>query len=227
MLDTINPEVMGVLKNFIRVARVIEVTDCHRIKLSLDEQNIEFYASFAMGNQPLPVCGDSVIVVGEDLQTSYIIGHISSSPQSQFHLNIDTDRASGKSVLTVPEGDLELVSAKGCIRLRAGKEIDMVSQNLQVKASKADINFIDSQFQGMRLSASIAQAKMFLGKLQITAGRLIEKAKNVYRQIENLNQLKAGRMRTLVNGSYHLKSDTINQKADGEVRIDGDKINLG
>ncbi len=111
--------------------------------------------------------------------------------------------------------------------MQAAKNIELNSPQFSLETGKAELNIADANYQGVRLGASIAQTKLFLGKLNTTVGRLIEKAKNVYRQVDNLNQLKAGRMRTLIKGSYHLKSESINQKAEKEVRIDGDKINLG
>ena len=111
--------------------------------------------------------------------------------------------------------------------MQAAKNIELNSPQFSLETGKAELNIADANYQGVRLGASIAQTKLFLGKLNTTVGRLIEKAKNVYRQVDNLNQLKAGRMRTLIKGSYHLKSESINQKADKDVRIDGDKINLG
>jgi hypothetical protein len=199
MLSTISPAAFSVLENFVRSAQVCQVIDATqiRIKLQHDKQEFDLWASFAMGNMPLPQVGDKVLVAGEDLQSGFIIGH------------------------------LDLRSEQGSIRLQAAKNIELNSPQFTLQSAKAELNMAETQYQGLRLSASIAHSKLFLGKLNTTVGRLIEKAKNVYRQVDNLNQLKAGRMRSLVKGSYHLKSESINQKAVKEVRIDGDKINLG
>ena len=65
------------------------------------------------------------------------------------------------------------------------------------------------------------------GKLDITANRIIEKARDVYRWVSDLFQVKARRMREVVETDYHLRAGTANVKATGDVNIDGKSINLG
>ncbi|MFT6898021.1 MAG: hypothetical protein ACJA13_002437 [Paraglaciecola sp.] len=229
MISAISPQALQGLDNFIRVADVQQVVDANQIlvKLSQDKRVFDLWVCFAMGNMPLPKVGDKVLVAGEDIDNSFIIGHFPAQPAKHQRFSVEQDEASGKTILSVPEGDLDLRSEKGSIRLQAAKDIELNSPQFSLETAKGTFNIADASYQGLRLGASIAQTKLFLGKLNTTVGRLIEKAKNVYRQVDNLNQLKAGRMRTLIKGSYHLKGESINQKADKDVRIDGDKINLG
>ncbi|MGJ8680383.1 DUF3540 domain-containing protein [Paraglaciecola sp.] len=229
MISAISPQALQGLDNYIRVAEVEQVVDSNQIlvKLSQDKRVFELWVCFAMGNMPLPQVGDRVLVAGENVDGGYIIGHFPAQAVPHQRFSIEQDEASGKTILSVPEGDLDLRSEQGSICLQAAKNIELNSPQFALETAKGEFNIVDASYQGLRLGASIAQTKLFLGKLNTTVGRLIEKAKNVYRQVDNLNQLKAGRMRTLVKGSYHLKSESINQKADKDVRIDGDKINLG
>lgn len=229
MISSISPQALHSLQNFVRVAKVERVVDSNQILLSLTDNNklIETWACFAMGNAPLPAKGDSVLIAGEALDNCFIIGHFPAQPAEFKKFNISQDVDSGKTVLSVQEGDLDLRSEKGSIKLDAAKHIELNSPQFSVQSGKANIDLADAQYQGVRFTASVSQTRLFLGKVNSTVGRLVEKAKNVYRQVEQLNQLKSGRMRTLVKGSYHLKGESINQKADKDVCIDGDKINLG
>jgi hypothetical protein len=229
MISRIQPKALSMPENFVRIAHVAQVVDAKqiRLKLSQDNREWELWACFAMGNMPLPREGDKVLIAGEDLKSAFIIGHFPAQPLKHQRFSLEQDEVSGKTILSVPEGDLDLCSDKGSIRLQAAKHIELSSQQFSLDSAKAEFNVLETRYQGVRLSASIAQSKLFLGKLNTTVGRLIEKAKNAYRQVDNLNQVKAGRMRTLIKGSYHLKGESINQKADKDVRIDGDKINLG
>ena len=232
MISTIGSKAANVLEKFVQTGTVEQVIDGNHIRLTLNmlQGPIELWAVFAMGNMPLPKVGDKVLVAGEDFENSFIIGHFPAKPAKQptgQRFTLAQDELTGKTTLTVPEGDLALCSEKGSIRLEAAKDIELHSPQFSLEAGKGQIKIADVDYQGVRLGASIAQTKLFLGKLNSTVGRLIEKAKNVYRQVDNLNQLKAGRMRTLVKGSYHLKGESINQKAEKDVRIDGNKINLG
>jgi hypothetical protein len=57
--------------------------------------------------------------------------------------------------------------------------------------------------------------------------RILERAKNVYRQVEELQQTRAKRVRTLVEQSYQLNSETTTIKSRKNVNIDGERIHLG
>jgi len=65
------------------------------------------------------------------------------------------------------------------------------------------------------------------GKFEVTTNRIVEKARDVYRWISGIFQVKAGRMRTSVEEDYHLRAGTTTLKARGDVNVDGQSINLG
>jgi hypothetical protein len=71
------------------------------------------------------------------------------------------------------------------------------------------------------------RSKLFVGKIETVAVRIMERAKNVYRQVEELQQTRANRVRTLVEGTYQLNSETTTIKSEKNVNIDGEKIHLG
>lgn len=71
------------------------------------------------------------------------------------------------------------------------------------------------------------EVRVEAGKFELSTQRIIERARDVYRWVAGLFQVKAERMRTVVETDYHLKAETINEKAKGDVNIDGQSINLG
>ena len=83
------------------------------------------------------------------------------------------------------------------------------------------------RYTGQRFEGTLESAKFVANRLETVARRIVEKAKDVYRQVENLNQVKAGRMRTLVDGAYRVKAGRTALKSDGDTKIDGKKIYLG
>lgn len=231
MISAISAANLQYLQHFLRTADVIEVKDARyiRVRIKHESRNIKLWVSFAMGNAPLPQVGDSVLVAGEDINSGYIIGHFPAqrTDNSSMTFNITQDKTSGKTTLTIPNGDLDLCAEKGSIKLNAAKSLHLNSPIFSLNSTKGNINIAESNFKGISLSASLMQTKFFINKAFNTIDKLVEKTKNAFRHTENLNQTKAGRMRTLVNGSYHLKSEHINEKAVKDVRIDGNRINLG
>jgi len=72
------------------------------------------------------------------------------------------------------------------------------------------------------------------GKLHMQAqeaetqfGSLVERIGNVYRYVKELQQVKAGRLRSLVKGAIQLKGERMSLLAREDVHIDGERINLG
>jgi hypothetical protein len=229
MLTSITPDSLNSLQDFVRIGTVEEVIDAGHIKVTLHHGNraVEVWSSFAMGNTSLPSIGDNVLVAGECIEKGFVIGVFPKANTQTKTFTIESDIQTGKTTLTLPEGDLDICSKQGSIHLQAAESITLNGSTFALDVAKGEIKMAEASYEGLHLSATIERTKLFLGKINTTVGRLIERAKNVYRRVDNLNQVQAGRMRTIVDGSYHLKSERIIEKAEKEVRIDGKKINLG
>ncbi len=60
-----------------------------------------------------------------------------------------------------------------------------------------------------------------------TLERLVQKTRDSFRWTERLDESRAGRMRQSVKGRYHLNAEAASILAKKQVKIDGDKIDLG
>ena len=56
---------------------------------------------------------------------------------------------------------------------------------------------------------------------------VIAKARNIYQTVEELSQVRAGRMRTIVAKTFHFKSKKAFVKAEEDYKIKAEKIHLG
>jgi hypothetical protein len=162
--------------------------------------------------------------------------------------------ARGDLSLIAKEGDIELVSGKNircnslggiimesatAAQMRVAGEGDqstvsltdkgllLSSKNIGLKAKSAKLDIEHSQFQGKTFKGVLDRSKLLVGKIETVAVRIMERAKNVYRQVEELQQTRANRVRTLVEGSYQLDSETTYIKSKKNVNIDGERIHLG
>jgi hypothetical protein len=140
---------------------------------------------------------------------------------------------SGSLALAAPNGDIEL-AAGGTVRCRgsaveldASESARLTSNELRIGAREADVGIAELRYAGDRLRAKLDQAKLTLGRLETVTERLFERAKKVFRQVEDLHQLKAGRLRTMVERSYVLRSGHADIAATDHVKIDGKQIHLG
>jgi hypothetical protein len=118
--------------------------------------------------------------------------------QGQNWYVIGVLNGTGKTTLMV-SGDFEVLAPRGRIRLVAGKGV-------QVKSPKVGIT---------------------ADKFELVARRAMEQFAEATRWIKEAFQIRAGRIRTQVEGDYRLKAKRINERADEDVKIDGNKIHLG
>jgi hypothetical protein len=107
------------------------------------------------------------------------------------------------------------------------RKVGIGSEDLDVQARKAEFSIDEASYRGQRLSATLQQIKSVVKRSESVAETLIEKAKNSYRSVEALSQLSAGRVRSVINGTYELKSKNAFLKSDEDFKIDGEKIHLG
>jgi hypothetical protein len=105
--------------------------------------------------------------------------------------------------------------------------MELKSVQLNIAARKAELQLDETQLEGKKLTGSIKSVKLAMKRCETLAETVIAKAKNVYRTVEELSQLKTGRLRNLVSRTYQLRSKTTLMKAEEDFNIDGEKINLG
>ena len=121
-----------------------------------------------------------------------------SAGQGQDWYVIGVLEGTGKTSFNVP-GDLELLAPRGRIRLFAGKGFQLKSPEVKISAAK----------------------------LELVANRLLEHFTDASCWVKNAWRLTAGRVRENVEGEFQVNAKRIIQRATDDVRIDGNKINLG
>lgn len=98
---------------------------------------------------------------------------------------------------------------------------------LSLAAEAARLAFQRATVQGSDLRASWSRVGLASRKIEIEAHELRSKVASVAHEIERSLTVKAGRIREWVRGSHHTRAERCEVRASGEVRIDGQRINLG
>lgn len=152
----------------------------------------------------------------------------------------DIDLVSGRHIRLTAQQGVE-IRTPGALRLAVsdalgriasslrmtGTETRVQSGHIKVTGRRGDVSLERARYRGQRLDSCIAEVRAVAGRLESVVGTLIEKAKDAYRKVEGLSQLRAGRTRTLVDGTCHLKAGRANLKAEKEFKVDGSTIHLG
>lgn len=165
--------------------------------------------------------GASVAIVERDGQERIEIR------DAERRLVFEFDPVLKKATLCLPEGDLAVRAPNGNIELEAGGTIRMNSKTLQLGADKAELALREVVHTGERLIAKLDEARLVARRIETVTDKLFERARSVFRTATDLHQLKAGRSRAIVDGSYVVRSGHASIESREETKIDGSEIHLG
>ena len=186
---------------------------------------------------------DEVLIAGSTLTELFIIGVVSSSatvgrslktktgayatlsntpvscaeviqvysPRNELLFEYDPVKEQAK--VNVSKGNLTLCAEEGDICLNAARSV-------QINGNSIDMT-------SRRLNAKVGYGRLVFDRLETITDTLVEQAKNVYRTVAQLTQLRTGRMRILVDETYQFKANKAFLKAEDDFKIKGEKIHLG
>lgn len=123
------------------------------------------------------------------------------------------------TVICAPEGDLELRAPHGSVRIIAAEGVEVRAESLRAKVGEAVV-------EGSSLRAVFGRVKTLAGVIETRAERVIEQAKNVFREAEELSQTRAGRLRFVAEKTVHILGQRALVKAREDVKVKGEKVYL-
>ena len=129
-------------------------------------------------------------------------------------------RFDGKKLELCASEDLTLDVPNGGIRICARDEVTIEARAIRQRADESSV-------LARRVETTAQQMVHEVERLEIRAGKIVERAGDVARHAAGLCQLTVCRLRTVVQESYALVSDRTSMRSRGETTIDGDKILLG
>jgi len=226
-------------------AKVVEC-DSRTVKVRMQLMGSKRLVSARIAVQQSAPIGinDEVLIAGSNLDEMFVIGIISSSstvsektlktangayaslshsassqenkiqvysPRNELLFEYDPVKEHAK--VNVSKGDLELCTEDGDILLNSANAV-------QINSYAIDMN-------SRKLTAHVGYAKLVFNRLETFADTIVEQAKNVYRTVSQLTQLRTGRMRTLVDETYQFKANKAFMKSEEDFKIKGEKIYLG
>lgn len=146
--------------------------------------------------------------------------------------------SAGKDIRLKCPGEI-VIDADSTLHLRSGEQFQKESslhlngegaglrgENIAIIGQKGSVALDSTTIRGRRLAAKFERSRFVLDDLEVIAGTVRQKSRNVVQQVENLLQVNAGRVRTFVKGLYHLKGKRTYLKADNDMKLKADKIHL-
>ncbi|WP_321800917.1 DUF3540 domain-containing protein [Caballeronia sp. J97] len=171
-----------------------------------------------------PDCGDTVLVcrggaIGANA-AAYIVAVLARAAADSARLLLPGDVA-----LHAAEGALQVEAER--IELKAARVVSLEAPVVAMEGVRGELNF-------HRVDASVSEAHARFGvvsamaqQMTSTVGRLVQKARDSFRWIEKVDETRAGRVRMKVDERLHVTAQHASVLAEGHVKIDGEKIDLG
>ncbi len=101
------------------------------------------------------------------------------------------------------------------------------STEFSILSKVGDFRLGEIRYVGDKFLGKVKNSQLFVEKLSTVAKSITEKSQNVYRTVEQLSQLKANRVRTLISSTFHFKAKNSYMKSEQGFKINADKIHLG
>jgi hypothetical protein len=117
---------------------------------------------------------------------------------------------------------------------KAGPALSMRSRKTQLASpvfdltvQRAQVFAQETEITGRKLLGRIADVQFVVRRIESVAETVMAKAKNVYRTVVELSQLRAGRQRTLIDTTSHTKARKTIVKSETDFKVKAEKIHLG
>jgi Protein of unknown function (DUF3540) len=145
------------------------------------------------------------------------------------------DRTSNAPVRLGAEGDIDIVSASGEIKLLAAESVTIdAGKNARIAAPEVELHAGIGRFVIEELTQVGRSARYFVDRirsmgdvLESFAEHVLVKAKRGSRFIAESDQMRAGAIDHRAEGTLQLHAETSFITADTVVRVDADQIHMG
>jgi hypothetical protein len=180
-----------------------------------------------------PRAGDAVLLCGSAPAERAASARVTALPCQWHVLAVLLRSEAGSGTLQLP-GGARLQAEGGTLALQArelrleGRErVHARTADLQVDAPRAELRLGRVQASAEALSAVLGELQLIGRKLHSRFDWLVQKARNSVRQVDELDDLRAGRTRWEIEGHAQMHARQATLLAEGAVKIDGARIDLG
>ncbi len=131
----------------------------------------------------------------------------------------------GGGVLQGHQGTLTM-SAQN-MKFRASKYLSLQTPVLKMIALYGDMEFHKIKILAKECKAYICMLSSISHEVSVVADKLWQKLNHSFRRIEQLDETRSGSTRFQVAQRFSIKAKHASVIADGQVKIDGEKVDLG
>ena len=170
-----------------------------------------------------PALGDMVLVALSSDGRCWVLAVLERPDRQDERVEISVD------------GDLDIRSAGGRLGLSATEGMSLVSgHDVAVVAGSVAVNAVEGsvvverlRLLGGLLQTEVERVKTLAKSIDLVLDRFSQRVKRSYRQVEELDQLRAERIDHVASGTMSLRGDNALMTARKLAKIDGEQVHLG
>jgi hypothetical protein len=206
------------------------ITNIEKETYTVETQSGMYDAQQAVSCLTQPLLGDKVLLVGSFVDGFYVLAVLKREEGQKhtlsFHGEVDFRAEDGRLTIAAQEG-MALASAKD-IAL-ASSELDIHSVKSEVSIHRLIFNggFWLGLFNGGFWLGQVERLKLIATTFDSIVERLSQRIKRSYRTVEDIDQLRAGRLDYLIDKLLSLRGKYAMFTAKEDVKIDAERIHMG
>lgn len=168
-----------------------------------------------------PQAGDSVLVCSSGSHApAFILAVLSSLQRASATVVLP-----GGATLTTDDGHLRIAARQ--VELAGRETVSLQGPALAVETLTAQLNCQRLTTSAQEVEARFGSVTMLASTVTSTVQRLVQRARDSFRWTDNIDETRAGRLRIKVAERFHLSARHASVVAEGQVKIDARKIDLG
>ncbi len=185
----------------------------------------------ALGDDPYDACraksclvapepGDRVLCALED-DAVFVLAVLEGREGSATRLTVEGDLR-----LQAPSGRISVCSAKG-VDIIGAEDVAVTTGNFHLRAKVGSVAIEELGFFGKLLRAEVGKVALVAKELDSRLERWTQRAKRVFRFVEDIEQLRAGTVDMRAENLAALRGENTVVSARVLAKIDGQQVHIG
>ncbi|MBI4705203.1 MAG: DUF3540 domain-containing protein [Deltaproteobacteria bacterium] len=168
--------------------------------------------------QPEPA--DRVLLCEVHAAGCYVLAVLEREGQGVTQLGVDGDLE-----IRVPDGRLGVAAQQG-VELISGRELAVVAGRLNIDVGEGDLAVGKLSYFGQLVLAEADKVKLVCASLEAVLDRWVQRVKRSYRFVQESDQLRAGSIDHVAEGTVRLHGENALLTAEKLVKIDAEQIHI-
>lgn len=147
--------------------------------------------------------------------------------QVRMQAGLDVELSAARDVISTAGRRTEITAAEGQRLELDPKRVHLAASRLHVDTKESRLATAHASVVARHISTTAEKIATNAERYEVVARRVVEKARDVFRTAAGLYEQRAGRQRSLVEGTLSMRSKRTTIVSEKDTAIDGEQVLLG